>query len=119
MRPAHVPSRTANQDEGRMTSIGALSNLPLFHKLEGRKAVVVGASEGADWKAELLAAAGAEIVRVCDGWTPAALENAAVAIADLPDRDEALRFTATARAAGAVVNIIDQPEFSDVQFGTI
>src|SRR5439155_6831066 len=65
------------------------------------------------------AAAGAEVVRVCNGWTPADLENAAVAIADLPDRDEALRFAAAARAARAVVNIVDQPEYSDVQFGTI
>ncbi len=99
--------------------IGALPNLPLFHKLDGRKAVVIGASEGADWKAELLAAAGAEVVRIRDGWTPADLESAAIAIADLADRDEALRFTAAARAAGAVVNLIDQPGLSDVQFGTI
>ena len=41
--PAEAPAR-----------IAPLPNLPLFHKLEGRKVVVVGASEGAEWKAELL-----------------------------------------------------------------
>jgi uroporphyrin-III C-methyltransferase/precorrin-2 dehydrogenase/sirohydrochlorin ferrochelatase len=99
--------------------IAPLPNLPLFHKLEGRKAVVVGASEGARWKTELLAAAGAEIVRLAGDWTAKDLMGAAIAVADLPHRDEAERFAEAARAAGAIVNIIDQPRFSDVQFGTI
>jgi uroporphyrin-III C-methyltransferase/precorrin-2 dehydrogenase/sirohydrochlorin ferrochelatase len=79
----------------------------------------VGISEGADWKAELLAAAGAEVVRYGSEWTAEQLPGAAIAIADLPDRTEARRFADAARAAGAVVNVIDQPEYSDVQFGTI
>jgi uroporphyrin-III C-methyltransferase/precorrin-2 dehydrogenase/sirohydrochlorin ferrochelatase len=99
--------------------IAPLANLPLFHKLEGRKAVVVGASDGASWKAELLAATGAQVLRLGEDWTPSQLQGAAVAVADLPDRDEALRFAAAARAAGAVVNIIDQTDLCDVQFGTI
>jgi uroporphyrin-III C-methyltransferase/precorrin-2 dehydrogenase/sirohydrochlorin ferrochelatase len=99
--------------------IAPLPNLPLFHKLEGRKAVVVGASDGAEWKAELLAAAGAEVVRLRDRWTADDLAGAAIAIADIADADEAQRFASAARAAGAVVNLIDQPEFSDAQFGTI
>ena len=37
--------------------IAPLPSLPLFLKLEGRKAVVVGTSESVSWKAELLAAA--------------------------------------------------------------
>jgi uroporphyrin-III C-methyltransferase/precorrin-2 dehydrogenase/sirohydrochlorin ferrochelatase len=115
-KKSRVTERTPIETSRR---IGALPNLPLFHKLEGRKAVVIGTSEGADWKAELLAAAGTEVVRIRDGWTPADLASAAIAIADLADREDALRFTAAARAAGAVVNLIDQPELSDVQFGTI
>lgn len=98
--------------------IASLPNLPLFHKLEGQKAVVIGSSEGAKWKAELLAAAGAEVLRL-DDWTPLELEGAAIAVADLPDREEALRFVAAAHAAGAVVNIIDQTDLCDVTFGTI
>src|SRR5437762_2825738 len=92
--------------------IAPLPNLPLFHKLEGRKAVIVGASDGAEWKAELLAATGAEVVRLRDHWTADDLAGAAIAIADIADADEAQRFARDARAAGAVVNLIDQPDFS-------
>jgi uroporphyrin-III C-methyltransferase/precorrin-2 dehydrogenase/sirohydrochlorin ferrochelatase len=99
--------------------IAPLPNLPLFHKLAGRKAVVVGTSEGAEWKAELLAAAGAEVVRLRETWGGEDLAGAAIAVADLSDRDEALRFVDAAHAAGAVVNIIDQTDLCDVQFGTI
>ena len=99
--------------------IALLPNLPLFHKLGGRKTVVVGASDGADWKAELLTAAGAEVLRLPDGWTTDDLDGAAVAIADIANGEEAQRFAEAAREAGAIVNLIDQPEHSDVQFGTI
>ncbi len=98
--------------------IGPLATLPLFFKVAGQKAVVVGTSEAAAWKAELLAAAGAEVKRL-SRWTEQDLGGAAIAIADLPDADEAARFRKAARMAGAVVNVIDKPEFSDVQFGTI
>jgi sulfate adenylyltransferase subunit 2 len=37
----------------------------------------------------------------------------------VPEREEALRFVAAARAAGAPVNIVDQTDLCDVQFGTI
>ena len=36
--------------------IAPLPKLPLFHELAGRKAVVVGTTAAAEWKAELLAA---------------------------------------------------------------
>jgi uroporphyrin-III C-methyltransferase / precorrin-2 dehydrogenase / sirohydrochlorin ferrochelatase len=100
-----------------MTRIAALPNLPLFHKLEGRKAVVVGPSAAADWKAELLAAAGAEVLRLDDSWSADQFAGAAIVVAEA--REDASRLADAARAAGAVVNIIDQPELSDVQFGTI
>jgi uroporphyrin-III C-methyltransferase/precorrin-2 dehydrogenase/sirohydrochlorin ferrochelatase len=99
--------------------IEPLPTLPLFHKLAGRRVVVVGASDAATWKAELLAAAGADVVRLTGGWKAEDLEDAAIAIADLADRGEALRFIHAARDAGAIVNLVDQPELSDVQFGTI
>jgi uroporphyrin-III C-methyltransferase/precorrin-2 dehydrogenase/sirohydrochlorin ferrochelatase len=98
--------------------IAPLPNLPLFHKLEGRKVLVVGTGEGARWKAELIAAAGADVVQLA-AWTPADLEGAALAVADLPDRAEALRFVAAAREARVPVNIVDQTDLCDVQFGTI
>jgi uroporphyrin-III C-methyltransferase/precorrin-2 dehydrogenase/sirohydrochlorin ferrochelatase len=99
--------------------IAPLANLPLFHKLAGRKAVVVGNSEAASWKAELLTAAGAEVARAGSDWTAEQLEGAAIAVADLADRQEAQRFVEAAHAAGVIVNVIDQTALCDVQFGTI
>lgn len=99
--------------------IAPLATLPLFHKLAGRKAVVVGASQGALWKAELLEAAGADVLVLREGWAPADLDGVAVAVGDIADDAEARRFIDAAHAAGAVVNIIDRTELCDVTFGTI
>ena len=128
--------------EAMPARIAPLATLPLFHKLDGRKAVVAGGSEGALWKAELLAAAGADVLVLAGGdsgrfaalaaappagrvtvlaraWRPEDLAGAARALADIAARAETLRFVAAARAVGAVVNVIDQTDLCDVQFGTI
>ena len=99
--------------------IGQLANLPLFHRLGGRKAVVVGTSAGADWKAELLAAAGAKVVRLGREWRPEQLTGAALAVGEFADSEQAAAFARDARSAGALVNMIDRPELCDVTFGTI
>jgi uroporphyrin-III C-methyltransferase/precorrin-2 dehydrogenase/sirohydrochlorin ferrochelatase len=109
---------TPREPQETPARIAPLPNLPLFHKLEGRRVLVVGTSEGARWKAELIAAAGADVA-VRGAWTPADLEGAALAVADLPDRAEAERFVAAARDARVPVNIVDQTDLCDVQFGTI
>ncbi len=134
----------SRQPEIMPARIAPLANLPLFHRLDGRKAVVAGGSPGALWKAELLSAAGAEVLvlaghasaaKLFDGlgrqpvrgpvavlsrpWRPGDLAGAAIALADIADDEEAQRFIAAARAAGAIVNLIDRAEHSDVQFGTI
>jgi uroporphyrin-III C-methyltransferase/precorrin-2 dehydrogenase/sirohydrochlorin ferrochelatase len=96
--------------------IAPLPNMPVFHRLQGRKVVVVGDSEGADWKAELLAAAGADVLHLADGWSPDDLRGAALAIADLPDPEP---FVAAARAHRVPVNIVDRTELCDFLFGTI
>ncbi|HYW15713.1 MAG TPA: siroheme synthase CysG [Allosphingosinicella sp.] len=130
-----LPQREPRTVHGR---IAPIATLPLFHRLEGRKAVVAGSSEGALWKAELLAAAGAEVIALVGedgdrekfdalptisverrGWTPADLDGAALAVADPAGPEDAERFVAAARAAGVPVNVIDHTELCDVQFGTI
>jgi uroporphyrin-III C-methyltransferase / precorrin-2 dehydrogenase / sirohydrochlorin ferrochelatase len=128
----------------RAKRIAPLANLPLFHRLAGRAAIVIGSSEGALWKAELLAAAGAK-VRLLLGegtelaspqggiemagagpieafarnWAAADLAGAALVVADLADEVEARRLVDSAHAAGALVNLIDRPELGDAQFGVI
>ncbi|MCU4180202.1 siroheme synthase CysG [Bosea sp. BH3] len=130
-----------NQRRPQITArrIEPLATLPLFHKLEERKAVLAGATEGALWKAELLAAAGAELhvfagaeaarfeglagherVHVhARGWEPQDLEGAALAIGDLDEEAEIHAFVAAARRAGAPVNIVDKPEHCDFAFGAL
>lgn len=99
--------------------IAPMESLPLFFKLQDRKVVVAGASEGASWKAELLAAAGANVLRLEEGWTSDDLAGAAFALIDAPSEDEARAFRKAAHGHGAIVNVIDRPEFCDVQFGAI
>jgi uroporphyrin-III C-methyltransferase/precorrin-2 dehydrogenase/sirohydrochlorin ferrochelatase len=132
-RALQPPQREPSATPAR---IAPLANLPLFHRLTGRKAVVAGSSDGAVWKAELLAAAGADVLVLAGegsekfeaipaltvlprSWAPADLEGAALAVADPGSRDEAMGFVAAARAAGVPVNVIDQTDLCDVQFGTI
>ena len=122
----------------RPARVEPLAVLPVFLALKGKPALVVGGSDAASWKAELLDAAGAAVeVRaealgeamtalVSEGrvaysrapWREADLSAFAVAIADL-EGAEAAAFAAAARAAGVPVNVIDQPALCTFQFGTI
>ncbi len=117
-----------------------LAALPLFHNLKGRRVALAGGSIAALWKAELAQAAGAEVdvyaAEPCAGlvdlarrrpsvrlvrraFQPDDLKGAALAIADAASAAEAEAFRAAAMAAGAPVNVIDRPAFSDFQFGAI
>jgi uroporphyrin-III C-methyltransferase/precorrin-2 dehydrogenase/sirohydrochlorin ferrochelatase len=121
--------------------IAPLARLPVFLKLEGRRAIVAGATAAAAWKTELLAAAGArvhvyapepssELLAVVAGaggvvilharpWTTADLADAAIAVGACEDDSEAARFAGAARAAGVPVNVIDRPDYCDFAFGAI
>ncbi len=117
-----------------------LAVLPVFFVLAGKRAVLVGASERAVWKAELLQATGATLEvydpAPCEpmralaaqcprvilrerAWRADDLGGAAVALVDTFDDGEAERFRAAARAAGVPMNAIDNPAFCDFQFGAI
>ena len=71
------------------------------------------------WKAELLAAAGAEVLHLAEGWTEADFAGAALVVGSPESREEADRMIAAAHRAGALVNMIDQTELCDVTFATI
>lgn len=129
--------------EAAAPALGRLARLPVFLDLDGRRAVVVGGSPGAAWKAELLAASGADVTVVAPGpsaemialaargaaagsitvaardWTADDFAAAAIVVADVEDADETDAVHAAARAAGAIFNAVDKPAHSDVEFGAI
>jgi uroporphyrin-III C-methyltransferase / precorrin-2 dehydrogenase / sirohydrochlorin ferrochelatase len=133
-------SRTpAETPPGRM---GPLARLPVFFALEGKRALLAGASQAAAWKAELLSAAGARVEvyahDICEelrqliadpprgaivlrgsAWTLGDFDGAAIAIGAFEDDDGAASFAKAARAAGVPVNVIDKPAFCDFAFGAI
>jgi len=102
-------------------AMGELSVLPVFFDLNGRKVIVAGATDAAEWKAELMMAAGADVVRLGDNiiWSATDLEGCTIAIADAESDDDAACFAKIARAAGVPVNIIDKLPFCDFSFGSI
>jgi uroporphyrin-III C-methyltransferase / precorrin-2 dehydrogenase / sirohydrochlorin ferrochelatase len=127
------------------TSLGRiepLARLPVFFALKDRRVVVAGGSEGAAWKVELLAAAGAHvdvyardpsddligILARLDAeavtlhrrpWALDVFAHAALAILATEDDDEARAFRCAAQAAGVPCNVVDRPAYCDFSFGGI
>jgi uroporphyrin-III C-methyltransferase/precorrin-2 dehydrogenase/sirohydrochlorin ferrochelatase len=120
----------------------ALARLPIFLALAGKRALVAGNGAPVAWKAELLAAAGADVAvfaeRPCEelrtiaakasratitlqqrAWRNEDFAGAAVAVGGFEDAAEAERFSGAARAAGVPVNVIDRPAHCDFSFGAI
>ncbi len=129
--------------EAAPARVGALAKLPVFLVLSGKRAIVAGGSAPAAWKAQLLAAAGANValyatevgpeaqalldrgaasgtlVHVPRSWAATDLHGAAIALCDAHDDVEAQAFFQAATAAGVPVNVIDKPAFCQFQFGSI
>lgn len=136
------PNSPRRRDAAR-ERMGALATLPVFYKLKGKKALVAGGSDAAAWKAELLAAAGAEVhvyAEVLDPvfsglitapgvsgtytwhrrpWSGDCFARMQIAICDAETDAEAQAFFCAARKAGVAVNVIDKPAWCDFQFGSI
>jgi len=129
------------RSDSQRARIAPLARLPVFFKLDGRRALVAGTGATACWKIELIAAAGAavdvyapdptaELLAVAGAvrgrvniharaWAAADFNDAAIAVGACDDDGEAARFAAAAHAAGVPVNVIDKPAFSDFAFGAI
>ncbi|MEQ8824665.1 MAG: siroheme synthase CysG [Filomicrobium sp.] len=129
--------------EAGLSRIKPLAKLPLFYDLSGKRVVLAGGSAAAAWKAELIAAAGAEVeiyadhlddemsVLIARGsdagkfvhharpWNSDIFHGAALALADAASDAEAKAFYCAARAASVPVNVIDKPAFCEFQFGSI
>ncbi|WP_051960570.1 siroheme synthase CysG [Devosia riboflavina] len=132
---------TRQPGEAQRPRLAALSTLPVFYTLTGKRVLLAGGSEAAAWKAELLAATGATVevaapeselseemrglatsgqVTLLNGhWTVIAWTGYAMAVGDCEDEDEAAHFAGAARRFGVPVNVIDKPAFCDFQFGSI
>lgn len=81
-----------------------MESLPLFHRLSGRKVVLLGEGEAADAKARLLREAGAEVV---------AEAEPGIRLAFVALSEGAEGATAALRELGLLVNVVDRPELSD------
>ncbi|KQT54802.1 siroheme synthase [Aureimonas sp. Leaf454] len=129
----------------RPQRMGELSVLPVFFDLKGKRVVMAGGGDGAAWKAELMAAAGAKVdlyepaedlgeeMRIVlalsfpDGeirhhdrpWALDVFAGASLAVADCETMSQAQAFFCAARGAGVPVNVIDKPAFCQFRFGTI
>lgn len=125
----------------RPNAIRDLAVLPVFYDLAGKPVLMAGHAEGAAWKAEILAAAGARVRLACKvpgpglegvlashadrleplgrDWRPPDFDGAALAVGAFDETAEAEAFAAAARAAGVPVNLIDRKDLCDFQFGSI
>lgn len=134
------PSDTNTRAKRPLNRMEELAVLPVFFKLKGKKVSLVGGSDSAAWKAELMAASGAIVhiyttkldpvfdeviesnpssfVHHIEGWSAKTFEDAKIVIADL-ELPEAETFFNAAQKAGIPVNIIDKPDFCEFQFGSI
>jgi len=137
---AHPMSRSPS--EAPTPRMETLARLPIFLALQDKRAVLVGGSAAAAWKAELLSAAGARVevytqdpseelmaIAAQAPRGPVAvharevessdLSGAAIAVGAIEDVPQATAFAAAARRAGVPVNIVDKPALSDFAFGAI
>jgi uroporphyrin-III C-methyltransferase/precorrin-2 dehydrogenase/sirohydrochlorin ferrochelatase len=106
--------------EAEPARIAPLARLPIFLALHGKRVVLVGEGHAAEWKRELLEAAGAQVAAYpANGWTPEDLRGAAIAVGAFDDDESAAAFATAARSIGVPVNVIDKPAFCDFAFGAI
>lgn len=123
------------------------ARLPVFYDLNQKTTVVVGGSDAAKWKTELLVAAGANVNLYTEkhslstdfekyleldahqaepkirfqnrNWLEIDLLNVKMAIIDTQCPDEAKAFNIACSKAGVPVNHIDKAELSSFSFGCI
>ena len=143
MNTRSLQQNSPRRREAARERMGALATLPVFYKLKGKKALVAGGSDAAAWKAELLAAAGAEVHVYAETldpvfsglitapgvsgtylwrrrpWSADCFAGMRIAICDAESDGEAEAFFCAARKSGVPVNVIDKPAWCEFQFGSI
>jgi len=123
--------------------IEPLAVLPVFWKLEDQAVLVVGATDAAAWKAELLAAAGGNVTVVGQEpsetmialaqsqlqngsiclevrqWSTEDLAGKALLVADVEDPGQIEELKRASTSNAVPFNFIDQPAHCQFQFGSI
>lgn len=137
------PSQPSKRPQSSPARIGALATLPVFFDLKNKPVLLIGGTEAATWKAELIAATGANVAvhaaEFCNEmqmlsarndlvgsiklveqpWSARAMANMSLVIGDAQTEGEAKAIFCAARAQGVPVNIIDKPSYCTFKFGTI
>ncbi len=138
-----MPNLWQKPVERASARMAPLAMLPVFFDLKSKAVTVAGGTAAAAWKAELLAAAGANvtvyapeaspeiqdliansltvgrIAYVPSHVTAAAMQGSALVVADAGCKDDAASLVAMAKIEGVPINVIDRPTFCDCQFGSI
>ena len=138
IRPSSAVTR--RPDELFSDVMQPLATLPVFFPLAGKRVIVVGGSEGAAWKVDLVAATGAQVdvytTSPCDklkeliaaranvdlherAVTPSDFTGVTLAFGATFDDAEAIAARAAADAAGVPLNLADRPGMSDFIMGAI
>lgn len=136
-------SQQSKHCQSATARIGTLATLPVFFDLKGKPVLLIGGTEAATWKAELLAATGAKVevhalefcdemqslaarndltgsvTLVCQPWSLKIFGGKSLVVGDAETEGEAKAIYCAARAAGVPVNIIDNPTYCTFKFGTI
>jgi uroporphyrin-III C-methyltransferase / precorrin-2 dehydrogenase / sirohydrochlorin ferrochelatase len=137
------PSQQSKRPQSSSARIGTLATLPVFFDLNGKPVLLIGGTEAATWKAELLVATGANVevhaTEFCaemqslaarsdlngsiklieQPWSLQAFANKSLIVGDGKTVGEAKAIFCAARAAGVPVNVIDKPAYCTFKFGTI
>ncbi len=137
------PSQPSKRLQLPSARIGALATLPVFLDLKGKPVLLIGGTQAATWKAELLAAVGASVqvhatefcaemqalasrrdligsvALIKQPWSLKAFSGKSLVIGDAETDGEAKAIFCAARASGVPVNVIDKPSFCTFKLGTI
>lgn len=123
---------------GKLQHEGAMKTFPMFLKMAGRRVVIIGGGEQAAQKARLMLKTEAQLALVAPALDPELSDLVATGRASMADpcspglfQGGALVFVATgckgadaawharAKAAGALVNVVDYPELCDAMTPSI
>lgn len=138
MAKTSPPNRQPRDEQP--AALPELAVLPVFYRLAGKRVLVIGGSQAAAWKVELLASTHAQVDVVAESfdsrietvaqnfpatrliqraWRDEDFANSALAIVETESEAEAQKLRDAAQGFGVHLNVIDKPRWSDFQFGAM